>query len=94
MSKCDKAHIWNNNECQHCKIQELEARVGRYENIISAIYNIDCIFMKPDGSDYPWDDKLALHEIENMAKPVWEEICERSRKEMEEEFPGLFKSKE
>lgn len=56
----------------------------RYENIISAIANIDTYFMLPNGEDREWNDKEALEEIERMVLPIWNEICERSSKKFRE----------
>ena len=88
--KCDKAHIWNNEECLHCKIQELEARNKRYADAISAIANIDTIFIHPDGTDREWDIEEAMKEIEKTVFPIWEELCELSRLKMKEKYPDLF----
>lgn len=50
-------------------------------HIIYNIANIDTIFIRGDGEDEPWDDKLALAEIESLVMPIWNEHCERTNKE-------------
>lgn len=64
----------------------MKCKIERYENIISAIANIDTLFIMPDGDDREFDDKEALEEIFKLVKPVWEEICERKNRETKELF--------
>jgi hypothetical protein len=54
-----------------------------YENIIHAIANIDTIFYTPDGEEREFNETESLNRIEELVMPVWNEYCEKSRKETE-----------
>ena len=59
----------------------LAEKADYYENLLSAIANIDTIFMNDDGSERTWNDKEALQTIDHIVQPIWVEVCERIRKE-------------
>lgn len=57
-----------------------------YENALSAIANIDAIFVNGDGTERPFNEKEALEVIDDMVQPVWKDVCERTRKESKDTF--------
>lgn len=44
---CTKAHIWRVDECIHCKIQEIDAKIERYEEALK-YYAYDANSMTDD----------------------------------------------
>jgi phage shock protein A len=55
-------------------------KLERYENIIGSIANVDCAFVSPDGNEDCYTDKQAMELIDEIIKPVWEEMCKESNK--------------
>ena len=63
------------------QVVDIPPELKEYENIIHYIANIDTIFLLPNGELREWNDKEVLEEIEKMVVPIWNNHCEKIRKE-------------
>lgn len=67
-----------NTEWLFTTLEQLNRKAERYEEVISAIANIDAVFIGSDDED-AWDSKQALEKIEQMVNPIWEEVVSRPK---------------